>query len=141
MKKSGETHLGCESQVSGEARIRNLGFRCLDLEVDTRVDDKTSHSAVAADIIGPVQQIADNTEIGVIDIHIRRSEIRVIQDIHRINSKFELLRFGDLETLHEVHVKEHGLGSANRCVPETAGLSGLRVYQDDISIRIDNRLV
>ena len=65
----------------------------------------------------------------------------MVQDIDRINSEFELFAFGNLEALHQVHIEVEPRRPANRALSECANLSGLRVHEDDVAVRIGDRFV
>ena len=87
------------------------------------------------------EYLGREAKIGLADIPNGRAEVWMIQNIHGIQPHFELFCFRDIETLQQIHVEVHQTGSPEGGISQVADLSGSRVDQDDIALRIDNRLV
>ena len=75
------------------------------LEVQPRIEHEASHSAVTAGI-QTAGKSRDAPECTVaVDGRTRCAEIRMIQDVDRIDANFELFALGNPEALHHVHVQ------------------------------------
>ena len=105
-------------------------FLFLSLEIDTAVDNQTAHSAVSAGIEAGGQ--AGNLSEGTVSVNRSAGtrEVRVVQDVDRIQTEFEVLCFGDLEPFDDVHIQIKESRSADRTLAESSDLSRLRVDQN-----------
>src|SRR5262245_57199185 len=102
----------------------------LQLEIDTAVDDQTAHPAVSAGIEagGETGNLSEGTVS--VDRGAGIREVRVVQDVDRIQTEFEALCFRNFEPFDEVHIQVKEPRSANRALAESPDLSRLRVDQN-----------
>ena len=86
-----------------------------------------------------VQRVIGGVIVVAVDVHTRIlrtgnevviRETGMIQNIDRGDTKFELLGFGDLESLHETHVKTKRGRSTQRVLAECSNLSRLGIHQE-----------
>lgn len=102
-------------------------FFFFSLEIDTAVDDQTAHAAVSTRIEAGSQ--AGNLSEGTVSVNrcAGTREVRMVQDVDRIETEFEVLGFGDLEPFDDVHIQVKEPRPANRALAESPGLARLRV--------------
>src|SRR5262245_65848465 len=78
----------------------------------------------------------DTAKTRIVDVELRNPEIRPVQDIDCIQSKFKLLPFVDPDPLDEIRVETDKPGTFNPALPESSELAGRLIDKQQIALRL-----